>query len=226
MPGDRMLGVGVGVGGSAGVWGVRVLTGRGCWVWKNHVMDAANGYYGATYLKANLSFYFVLRSSIKMNAPLLAIIAKYGFPVREWVYLYQGFRLAYEQISTVQSVRADDSIAELAITGKNKQEAFVVCNLTATYITEMVTDQCAIPYEEKEDCGHYGIEKEECLERGCCWVPSKRPNDPWCFSAKPGVFRFNQSKNHKKVRTSVRIRGEWGGGGDHGYPCSLGVNRS
>ena len=190
-------------------------------------MDAANGYYGATYLKANLSFCFVLRSSMKMNAPLLAIVAKYGFPVREYVCLYQGFRLAYEQISTVQSVRADDSIAELAIIGKNKQEAFVVCNLTATYITEMVTDQCAIPYEEKEDCGHYGIEKEECLERGCCWVPSKRPNDPWCFSAKPGVFRFNQFKNYKKKGwTSVRIGGEgggrcWGGKATMGIPAGL-----
>ena len=57
-------------------------------------------------------------------------------------------------------------------------------------ITEMVTDECSIPYEEKEDCGHYGIKKEECLEQGCCWVPSKRPNDPWCFSAKPGAISF------------------------------------
>ena len=51
-----------------------------------------------------------------------------------------------------------------------------------------MNEKCLVPSEDKIDCGHYGIKQNECVERGCCWRPSKRPNDPWCFTTKAGMM--------------------------------------
>ena len=63
----------------------------------------------------------------------------------------------------------------------------------------MIAERCLVPYEEKEDCGHYGINQRDCLDRGCCWRPSNRPNDPWCFNSKDGIRYFfsNQIRSSK-----------------------------
>ena len=34
----------------------------------------------------------------------------------------------------------------------------------------------------KVDCGFFGVNEQQCLGKGCCWVPAKAgTNDPWCF---------------------------------------------
>lgn len=38
--------------------------------------------------------------------------------------------------------------------------------------------------EEREDCGYFGIQREECEEdRGCCFDHTV-PNVPWCFKGR------------------------------------------
>jgi hypothetical protein len=34
---------------------------------------------------------------------------------------------------------------------------------------------------KKQDCGWNGINEQTCLDRGCCWVPAREQNVPWCF---------------------------------------------
>jgi len=46
---------------------------------------------------------------------------------------------------------------------------------------EMLTTECVVSNEEREDCGFYGITQRQCLERDCCWTPSDNINQPWCF---------------------------------------------
>ena len=56
----------------------------------------------------------------------------------------------------------------------------------------MMDKECEVPSEDKVDCGYYGIKQNECAAHGCCWRPSKHPNDPWCFSNKKGkIYTFN-----------------------------------
>jgi hypothetical protein len=31
------------------------------------------------------------------------------------------------------------------------------------------------------ECGWYGIRKEQCLAKSCCWQPDSDPAAPWCF---------------------------------------------
>ena len=45
----------------------------------------------------------------------------------------------------------------------------------------MLRPQCDVSYEDKDDCGYYGITEGDCLMRGCCWKPTDQPNDPPCF---------------------------------------------
>jgi len=38
------------------------------------------------------------------------------------------------------------------------------------------------------ECGYYGIQQQECEQRGCCWNPTSQQGQPWCFfKTKPGV---------------------------------------
>ena len=50
--------------------------------------------------------------------------------------------------------------------------------------TLMTTDglTCSVEREMREECGYYGINKEECEERGCCWLVDDDDSViPWCF---------------------------------------------
>ena len=43
---------------------------------------------------------------------------------------------------------------------------------------------CTLPSKYREDCGYFGITKEECASRDCCWVPCTEGRGPWCFPPK------------------------------------------
>ncbi len=47
-------------------------------------------------------------------------------------------------------------------------------------------DECNIDDREKADCAYYGIDKDECEERGCCWQQSNTHNIPWCYEPMAG----------------------------------------
>ena len=42
---------------------------------------------------------------------------------------------------------------------------------------------CALPGEQRVDCGYVGIGQTECEAAGCCWSPLTVPGEdyPWCF---------------------------------------------
>ena len=42
------------------------------------------------------------------------------------------------------------------------------------------TASCAVPAVQKADCGFYGITRQECLARGCCFGPANA-SGPQCF---------------------------------------------
>jgi len=37
---------------------------------------------------------------------------------------------------------------------------------------------------KRVDCGYHGIQRDECLQRDCCWKESSISGEPWCFYAK------------------------------------------
>ena len=43
---------------------------------------------------------------------------------------------------------------------------------------------CTLPIKDRIECGYYGMSKEECLIKGCCWVPCTEERGPWCFHRK------------------------------------------
>eukprot|EP00971_Amphidinium_carterae_P286758 5693338-Amphidinium_carterae.1 len=43
---------------------------------------------------------------------------------------------------------------------------------------------CNVDDKMRQDCGYYGINKDSCESRGCCWRPSQVNGPyPWCFCA-------------------------------------------
>ena len=47
-----------------------------------------------------------------------------------------------------------------------------------------VLPKCKVKDADKKDCGYYGIKKDECESKGCCWHPFPDPNPkrkPWCY---------------------------------------------
>ncbi|XP_004429770.2 PREDICTED: trefoil factor 3 [Ceratotherium simum simum] len=42
-------------------------------------------------------------------------------------------------------------------------------------------NQCAVPAEDRVDCGYPEITSEQCNNRGCCF-DSSIPRVPWCFT--------------------------------------------
>ncbi|KAM7435129.1 hypothetical protein ABFA07_014865 [Porites harrisoni] len=47
-------------------------------------------------------------------------------------------------------------------------------------ISELVYPCDGIDPLRRDDCGYYGIQKEECMHRGCCWDDIIQ-KVPWCF---------------------------------------------
>ena len=45
---------------------------------------------------------------------------------------------------------------------------------------------CPVAPSEREECGYFGITKEECLDKPCCWDDTV-PDAKWCFK-KPGKY--------------------------------------
>ena len=47
-----------------------------------------------------------------------------------------------------------------------------------------ITEQCKfVEGHKRRDCGHYGISRDKCLDKGCCWSPIRGKNrgkHPWC----------------------------------------------
>ncbi|MES1914032.1 MAG: hypothetical protein MHM6MM_006166 [Cercozoa sp. M6MM] len=51
-------------------------------------------------------------------------------------------------------------------------------------------DACALSdVFERYDCGHVGITEQECVQRNCCWVPSSKHGEAWCFK-KQGATQY------------------------------------
>ncbi|RIA84494.1 glycosyl hydrolases family 31 protein [Glomus cerebriforme] len=51
-------------------------------------------------------------------------------------------------------------------------------------------DICSIS-DVKYDCGYFGITKEQCEARFCCWRPSENPEDKWCFYKRGDSYSCN-----------------------------------
>ena len=43
---------------------------------------------------------------------------------------------------------------------------------------------CPVAPSARQECGNYGITKEECLNKSCCWDPTVE-GAKWCFK-QPG----------------------------------------
>jgi len=43
---------------------------------------------------------------------------------------------------------------------------------------------CEVNPNERNDCGYYGINQNQCESKGCCWSPTDVQNAPWCFFKK------------------------------------------
>ena len=51
-----------------------------------------------------------------------------------------------------------------------------------TYITRFSEKSCSIDRENRNDCGYFGIQKEECESRDCCFkIDEYESSVPWCF---------------------------------------------
>eukprot|EP00833_Pecoramyces_ruminatium_P008702 jgi/Orpsp1_1/1182734/evm.model.c7180000082490.1 len=40
---------------------------------------------------------------------------------------------------------------------------------------------CSVEPSVRIECGFYGIQEDECNNRGCCWKPSNVSGTPWCY---------------------------------------------
>ena len=48
--------------------------------------------------------------------------------------------------------------------------------------TDLPDGLCPVAPSERVECGYYGITKEECLNRACCWDNTvTTPGVKWCF---------------------------------------------
>ena len=54
-------------------------------------------------------------------------------------------------------------------------------------IADLPDGLCPVAPSERIECGFYGITKEECLNKSCCWDPTVL-NTKWCFK-QPGKYR-------------------------------------
>lgn len=72
---------------------------------------------------------------------------------------------------------------------------------------------CTLPSRYREDCGHYGILKEECMRKGCCWVPCTEGRGPWCFYPKDirsPRWSFDYIGNDLEYQDDyIRLRASW-----------------
>lgn len=48
----------------------------------------------------------------------------------------------------------------------------------------IASEQCKfVEGHKRKECGYYGITRDECLDKACCWSPirgQKRSKHPWC----------------------------------------------
>ena len=47
-----------------------------------------------------------------------------------------------------------------------------------------IQSQCLQNFEERVECGWYGIRKEQCMAKDCCWQPGSQHGVPWCYTAR------------------------------------------
>ena len=71
-----------------------------------------------------------------------------------------------------------------------------------TYYTLSSSKSCAIDRVLREECGYYGINKEECEENGCCWkVDDDDSVVPWCFHGVPNL----EQKEEKEETVDIQF---------------------
>ena len=63
---------------------------------------------------------------------------------------------------------------------------------------------CRVPRLERKECGYFGIEKNECEQRGCCWLTDDIGSVvPWCFK---GVAN-SDGKNSEFIQKNLKFLG-------------------
>lgn len=63
-------------------------------------------------------------------------------------------------------------------------EVFVTTKEVTYCVADLPDGLCPVAPSERQECGHYGITRDECLSKSCCWDPTV-PNAKWCFK-QPG----------------------------------------
>ena len=72
---------------------------------------------------------------------------------------------------------------------------------TPTFLTTG-GDTCELSRELREECGYYGINKEECEENGCCWkIDDDDSVVPWCFHGVPNL----EQKEEKEETVDIQF---------------------
>ena len=61
-----------------------------------------------------------------------------------------------------------------------------------SFYADLPDGLCPVAPSERKECGHYGITKEQCLSKTCCWDDTVE-NTKWCFH-QPGEFSYSYSK--------------------------------
>ena len=47
---------------------------------------------------------------------------------------------------------------------------------------------CTVNEDKRAECGHYGIDKNGCENKGCCWKESNIQGVPWCYKSEEQIL--------------------------------------
>ena len=48
-------------------------------------------------------------------------------------------------------------------------------------IIVVILGECQVEDSDKVDCGYFGINQTQCVNKGCCWKESNDSGVPYCF---------------------------------------------
>ena len=81
-------------------------------------------------------------------------------------------------------------------------KAILLLLLLLFNVIQSAKDECNLPKEDKSNCGHLGISKKKCEEKGCCFKVSL-DGSPWCYQKKNFGIKLVPVKPHEKAASKI-----------------------